>query len=153
MNNVEIINGNPLIIEIQTPGPQGRKGDTPDVSGLLEKDIFYNFTSSYNTGSFSGSYVGFFKGELDSSVLATSSSHALKSISSSFSEYSSQSLNSLSSSQADESKLSISSSFLFGEQITQVTGSSESLLMSQKSITYYLENIPIDGGNAFTVYN
>lgn len=126
MNNVEIINGNPLIIEIQTPGPQGRKGDTPDTSGLLENNTFYNFTSSYNTGSFSGSYVGFFNGELDPSVLATSSSHALE---------------------------SISSSFLYGDQITQSTGSSESLLMSQKSITYYLENIYIDGGNAFTVYN
>jgi len=50
------------IIEINTPGPQGAQGPPGDPSILtgsfVNIDVFNAFTSSYNTGSFTGSFIG-----------------------------------------------------------------------------------------------
>lgn len=46
-------------IEILTPGPQGPPGDPSSLTGsFVNINVFNNFTSSYNTGSFTGSFIG-----------------------------------------------------------------------------------------------
>jgi hypothetical protein len=50
------------LIEVRTPGPQGPPGQTADISGLLTTASFNQFTASFNTGSFSGSFIGEFSG-------------------------------------------------------------------------------------------
>jgi len=50
------------IIEINTPGPQGARGPAGDpsifTSSFVSTSSFNAFTSSYNTGSFTGSFIG-----------------------------------------------------------------------------------------------
>lgn len=47
------------IIEINTPGPQGPPGDPSPLTGsFVSIGVFNSFTSSYNTGSFTGSFIG-----------------------------------------------------------------------------------------------
>jgi hypothetical protein len=47
------------VIEILTPGPQGPPGNPSILTGsFVNIDIFNAFTSSYNTGSFTGSFIG-----------------------------------------------------------------------------------------------
>jgi hypothetical protein len=50
------------IIEINTPGPQGAPGPAGDpsifTSSFVSTSSFNDFTSSYNTGSFTGSFIG-----------------------------------------------------------------------------------------------
>lgn len=50
------------IIEINTPGPQGSPGPAGDpsifTSSFVSTSSFNAFTSSYNTGSFTGSFIG-----------------------------------------------------------------------------------------------
>jgi hypothetical protein len=47
------------VIEILTPGPQGPPGDPSILTGsFVNINIFNAFTSSYNTGSFTGSFIG-----------------------------------------------------------------------------------------------
>jgi hypothetical protein len=50
------------IVEVVTPGPQGPKGDPGDpyllTGSFVTTSSFYAFTSSYNTGSFTGSFKG-----------------------------------------------------------------------------------------------
>jgi hypothetical protein len=50
------------IIEINTPGPQGPPGNPGDpsifTSSFVSTSSFNAFTSSYNTGSFTGSFIG-----------------------------------------------------------------------------------------------
>ena len=53
------------VIEVRTPGPQGQKGDVGDsidTGSFITTGSFNTFTSSYNTGSFSGSFIGQFNG-------------------------------------------------------------------------------------------
>jgi hypothetical protein len=50
------------LIEVRTPGPQGPPGQAADISGLLTTASFNQFTESFNTGSFSGSFIGEFSG-------------------------------------------------------------------------------------------
>jgi hypothetical protein len=47
------------VIEILTPGPQGPPGD-PSIltSSFVNIDVYNEFTSSYNTGSFTGLFIG-----------------------------------------------------------------------------------------------
>ncbi len=46
-------------IEILTPGPQGPPGDPSILTGsFVNIETFNLFTSSYNTGSFTGSFIG-----------------------------------------------------------------------------------------------
>jgi hypothetical protein len=56
-----IIIDNPIIevVEVLTPGPQGPPGDPSSLTGsFVNIDNFNTFTSSYNTGSFTGSFIG-----------------------------------------------------------------------------------------------
>jgi hypothetical protein len=47
------------VVEVLTPGPQGPPGDPSSLTGsFVNINIFNNFTSSYNTGSFTGSFIG-----------------------------------------------------------------------------------------------
>jgi hypothetical protein len=51
------------VVEIITPGPQGRpgpagSGSIADTGSFVTTSSFNNFTSSYNTGSFTGSFIG-----------------------------------------------------------------------------------------------
>lgn len=62
-NTVTILpDPNSTIIEVSTPGPQGPKGDPGDVNQLTSSFVstssFFEFTSSYTTGSFTGSFIG-----------------------------------------------------------------------------------------------
>jgi hypothetical protein len=61
-SSYNIVNVNPNntnVIEVITPGPQGPPGDTSNLTGSFVSTSSFNaFTSSYNTGSFTGSFVG-----------------------------------------------------------------------------------------------
>jgi hypothetical protein len=47
------------IVEVVTPGPQGPPGDPSSLTGsFVSIGEFNAFTSSYNTGSFTGSFIG-----------------------------------------------------------------------------------------------
>ncbi len=47
------------VVEILTPGPQGPPGDPSSLTGsFVSIGVFNEFTSSYNTGSFTGSFIG-----------------------------------------------------------------------------------------------
>lgn len=51
------------VVEIVTPGPQGPPGPAGsssffDTGSFVTTSSFNNFTSSYNTGSFTGSFIG-----------------------------------------------------------------------------------------------
>ena len=61
-SSYNIVNVNPNntnVIEVITPGPQGPPGDPSNLTGSFVSTSSFNaFTSSYNTGSFTGSFVG-----------------------------------------------------------------------------------------------
>ena len=68
-NTVDIDNGNgnvliipqtlTNVVEVVTPGPQGPPGDPSILTGsFVSLSEFNNFTSSYTTGSFTGSFIG-----------------------------------------------------------------------------------------------
>lgn len=58
-NNIVIDNIITEVVEILTPGPQGPPGDVSSLTGsFVHIDVFNEFTSSYNTGSFTGSFIG-----------------------------------------------------------------------------------------------
>jgi hypothetical protein len=61
-SSYNIVNVNPNntnVIEVITPGPQGPPGDTSNLTGSFVSTSSFNaFTASYNTGSFTGSFVG-----------------------------------------------------------------------------------------------
>jgi hypothetical protein len=53
---------NSTVVQVITPGPQGPPGSPGDpsilTSSFVSTSSFDNFTSSYNTGSFTGSFIG-----------------------------------------------------------------------------------------------
>jgi hypothetical protein len=53
---------NSTVIQVATPGPQGPPGPAADpslfTSSFVSTSSFNAFTSSYNTGSFTGSFIG-----------------------------------------------------------------------------------------------
>jgi hypothetical protein len=62
-NTVNVLpDENSTIVQIVTPGPQGPQGPPGDPSILTGSFVsissFNNFTASYNTGSFTGSFIG-----------------------------------------------------------------------------------------------
>jgi hypothetical protein len=61
-SSYNIVNVNPNntnVIEVITPGPQGPPGDPSNLTGSFVSTSSFNaFTASYNTGSFTGSFVG-----------------------------------------------------------------------------------------------
>ncbi len=69
------------IIEINTPGPQGSPGDPTVLTGSFVSTSSFNaFTSSYNTGSFTGSFIGSLEGTASfasTASFATTASYAL----------------------------------------------------------------------------
>jgi hypothetical protein len=86
------------IIEVITPGPVGRQGPPGSVGpsgssvntgSFVTTSSFNNFTASYNTGSFTGSFLGNGSGLTN----IVSASYALISLSSSYSITSSYSIN------------------------------------------------------------
>jgi hypothetical protein len=66
-----------MIVEVVTPGPQGPPGDVNLLTGSFVLTSSFNaFTASYNTGSFTGSFVGNgsgLRGVISSSFSVTSS--------------------------------------------------------------------------------
>ena len=66
-----------MIVEVVTPGPQGPPGDVNLLTGSFVLTSSFNaFTASYNTGSFTGSFVGNgigLRGIISSSYSVTSS--------------------------------------------------------------------------------
>ena len=57
-NQVVVTNPITSVVEVVSQGPQGPVGPMPNTSSLISTSSFNNFTSSYNTGSFTGSFVG-----------------------------------------------------------------------------------------------
>jgi hypothetical protein len=62
-NTVNVLpDENSTIVQIVTPGPQGPQGPPGDPSiftgSFVSISSFNNFTASYNTGSFTGSFIG-----------------------------------------------------------------------------------------------
>ena len=61
-SSYNIVNVNPNntnVIEVITPGPQGPPGDPSNLTGSFVSTSSFNaFTASYNTGSFTGSFIG-----------------------------------------------------------------------------------------------
>jgi hypothetical protein len=62
-NTVNVLpDQNSTIIEVITPGPQGARGEPGDpnllTGSFVSTSSFFAFTSSYNTGSFTGSFIG-----------------------------------------------------------------------------------------------
>lgn len=59
-NTVNVIpDQNNYVVEVTTPGPQGPPGDPSNLTGsFVTTSSFNSFTSSYNTGSFTGFFAG-----------------------------------------------------------------------------------------------
>jgi hypothetical protein len=58
-NTVNVLpDTNSTIVEVITPGPQGPPGPSVDTGSFVTTSSFNTFTSSYNTGSFTGSFIG-----------------------------------------------------------------------------------------------
>jgi len=79
-SSYNIVNVNPNntnVIEVITPGPQGPPGDVNLLTGSFVSTSSFNaFTASYNTGSFTGSFIGNgigLRGIISSSYSVTSS--------------------------------------------------------------------------------
>jgi len=86
------------IVEIVTPGPQGPIGPSVDTGSFVTTSSFNAFTSSYNTGSFTGSFIGNGSGLFGviSASYSNASSFAIsasRAISASFAQTSSYSTN------------------------------------------------------------
>jgi len=86
------------IVEVVTPGPQGPPGPSVNTGSFVTTSSFNAFTASYNTGSFTGSFIGNGSGlfgVISASYSSTSSFavSASRAISSSFAQTSSYSTN------------------------------------------------------------
>lgn len=142
-NNVNVSTTQPItrIVTVAIPGPQGATGapgEIPNTGSFATTASLNSFTSSYNTGSFSGSFTGTLGG---TASFATSASHAqgyvLNSSTSSF----------ITNSQTG-SYASTGSVTFTGNQI--VTGSTRGNITAL-SITSNTASIDLSTGNFFTL--
>lgn len=139
-NSVNISTTQPVtqVVTVAIPGPQGAAGTIPSTGSFALTSSFNSFTGSYNTGSFSGSFIGSLTGTASVALTASfAQGYVLNSSTSSFV------LNTQTGSFAGTGSVAF-----IGNQI--VTGSTRGNVTAL-SITSNTASMDLSAGNFFTL--